>query len=210
MSTDLLLIRHGVTEWNVEGRYQGHLPTPLSPAGIEQSQRLAARLRDQPIQAIYSSDLPRAAHTARIVGEALGLEVLQVTDLRERDVGSWQGLTMAEIRARDSEGVALWQREPYTYLQPGAEAHDHVQARVADFLEQVVERHQEQQVALITHGGPIKAAVCYAMKVPLPGYRHIEVSNASITIIRIKSGRWVVVSLNDTCHLDYRICWEEE
>src|SRR5438876_6692501 len=90
--TTLILARHGETDWNRDGRFQGHADPPLNDRGREQARSLADALADQPIEAIYSSDLRRAHETAQIVAQRQGLEVLVDPDLRERDVGEWSGL----------------------------------------------------------------------------------------------------------------------
>ena len=106
--TRILLARHGETDWNRIGRWQGHADPPLNEAGREQAAALAERLAGDGIAAIYSSDLRRASATARTVGKQLGLAVVEDPALREIDVGSWSGLTRAEVAERFPEGFARW------------------------------------------------------------------------------------------------------
>src|SRR5262245_42602239 len=106
--TDLLLARHGETEWNRVGRWQGHADPPLNDEGRRQAVELAERLAGDGIAAVYSSDLQRASETARTVGDRLGLEVVEDPALREIDVGSWSGLTRAEVAERFPDGFARW------------------------------------------------------------------------------------------------------
>jgi probable phosphoglycerate mutase len=106
--TRILLARHGETEWNRVGRWQGHADQPLNEAGRLQASELAERLAGDGITAVYSSDLARARETADAVADRLGLEVVEDEGLREIDVGSWSGLTRAEVERRFPEGYARW------------------------------------------------------------------------------------------------------
>src|SRR5579871_6119870 len=106
MAATILLARHGETEWNVARRWQGHAESDLTDTGRAQALELASLVGESGISAIYSSDLRRAADTASIVADALGLTVRVDAELREVDVGEWSGLTSAEIEARFPEGAA--------------------------------------------------------------------------------------------------------
>ena len=98
--TEILLVRHGETDWNTEGRVQGHTDRPLNATGLEQARVLAAQLAQEPLVAVYSSDLVRARDTATIVADVHGLDVWLDPDLREKNFGTWEGLTDTEIRSR--------------------------------------------------------------------------------------------------------------
>src|SRR5438876_6792690 len=108
--TTLILARHGETDWNRDGRCQGHADPPLNERGREQALELAELLADEPIEAVYSSDLRRAHETARIVADRKGLDVIVDPQLRERDVGHWSGLTAAEIEERFPDQIRLWRQ----------------------------------------------------------------------------------------------------
>ena len=138
--TVLLLARHGETDWNREGRWQGHAPTPLNETGRAQARALARRLAAERLDVVYSSDLPRALETARIVASALGLEIRTEPGLRELDVGSRQGLTSAEL-----DGVA-WDGETY-------DAH---RERVLAAVHRIVAGHPRGRVLAVTHGGCLR------------------------------------------------------
>src|SRR5579884_1391455 len=127
--TDLLLVRHGETDWNAEGRLQGHTDRPLSDFGRRQAKELAERLSGERVDAIYASDLARARETAEIVGERLGLPVVIDPDLREKNWGSWEGLTGDERAGVEYEGETT-------------EAH---RDRVLRAIERIVERHPDQR-----------------------------------------------------------------
>ena len=151
--TTLLLARHGETNWNRDGRFQGHADTPLNDRGREQACELADQLDG--IDVVYSSDLARARETAEIIGGRLGLEVMVDERLRERSFGAWEGLTAEEIRLGDTDTYRRWRAGD----GPGpddAEAHEALATRVQEFLEDVIRRHPGEEVLVIAHGGSVR------------------------------------------------------
>jgi broad specificity phosphatase PhoE len=154
MAATLLLARHGETEWNVERRWQGHAESDLTEAGRAQAIELAARVADMGVSSIYSSDLRRAADTAAIVGQELGLAVQLDASLREVDVGEWSGLTSPEIEARFPAGAAR-RRAGRTGWDQG-ETIEAMAARILAALVAIDRRHHGQTVLVVTHGGPIR------------------------------------------------------
>jgi broad specificity phosphatase PhoE len=152
--TTLLLARHGETDWNRDGRWQGHANTSLNERGREQARELADGLTEQ-IDVIYSSDLARARETAEIVARPLGLEVEIDARLRERGFGSWEGLTHPEVEERDGEALARW-RVGEGHGADDAEPYDAFAERMRRFLEDVLVRHPDERVLVITHGGSIR------------------------------------------------------
>ena len=151
--TTLLLVRHGETDWNADGRLQGQTDRPLSDYGRRQAQQLASELADERFEAIYASDLSRARVTAEIVGERLGLEVALDPDLREKDWGTWEGLTAAE-------------RDRIEFVGESTEAH---QERMLRALRRISDRHTgDGRVLVVTHGGSIRRVQVAALGMALP------------------------------------------
>ena len=138
--TVLLLVRHGETDWNAAGRLQGHTDRPLNDYGRRQAKELAERLAGEGADAIYASDLVRAKETAEIVGERLGLTVAVDPDLREKDWGTWEGLTGDERVHVEFEGEST---------------EDH-RDRVMGAVRRIVARHPEQRIVVVTHGGSLR------------------------------------------------------
>ena len=152
--TTLLLARHGETDWNRDGRWQGLSDTRLNDLGREQAQELAAGL-DDAVDVVYSSDLARARETAEIVAARLGLEVRFDSRLRERGFGAWEGLSTTEIEDRFAESHRRW------HAGEGAGADDaepfaDFAARIHSFLEDAVQRHPGETLLVIAHGGSIR------------------------------------------------------
>jgi probable phosphoglycerate mutase len=151
--TRLLLVRHGETDWNADGRLQGHTDRPLSDFGRTQARGLADELAAEELEAIYSSDLARACETAKIIGERLGLPVALDPDLREKDWGTWEGLTAAE-------------RERVEFVGESTEAH---QERILRALGRISDRHPDaSSVLVVTHGGSMRRVQTAAMGLALP------------------------------------------
>lgn len=128
------LARHGQTEWNLAGRRQGRLDSPLTALGVQQAQRNAELLRAEQVDAIYSSPLGRAQRTARIIGDVLDLPVQVLPDLAELDHGGWSGLTSIEIDARWPDERAARAMSKYTYRFPGGESYADADVRIAQVL----------------------------------------------------------------------------
>ena len=152
--TRLLLARHGETDWNRVGRWQGQADPPLNERGRRQAAELAGRLAGDGIDAVYSSDLARASQTARVVADRLGLDVVQDPGLREIDVGSWSGLTRAEVEQRFPVGYARWLGGEIGH---DGETREQLASRVIDAARTIAGRHEGETVLLVTHGGVIRA-----------------------------------------------------
>jgi broad specificity phosphatase PhoE len=200
--TTLVLVRHGETEWNRNGRWQGHTNVPLSAAGREQARRLAERLKAEGamFDHIYASDLHRAFETAEIIATALGLAVHPLIELREIDIGAWSGLTSDEIRARYAEEWAF--HEQGTDFRRGGhgETLQEFQTRVARVADQLVRTHPGQRLLVATHGGTVRALLHYVAQ--LTGYgMDTPIGNTSLTEVVFEDGTVRIVRANDTAHL---------
>lgn len=154
-STTLVLIRHGETDWNVEGRYQGQADPPLNARGIAQAHQLAAALRDVGLDVLYASPLRRALQTAEVVAETLHIPLHVEPRLMEIHQGDWQGRLRAEIAARYPELFQRWQTEPWEVTPPGGEHLRQVQERVYAAVDEILARHPGQRIGLVTHRIPI-------------------------------------------------------
>jgi len=151
----LILIRHGETDWNVEGRYQGQADPPLNARGRAQARRLAEELRGVGLNVLYSSPLRRALQTAQVIAETLGLPLHIEPRLMEIHQGDWEGRLRSEIAARYPNLFHRWETEPWEVIPPGGESLAQVQARVYAALDEILARHPRQCVGLVTHRIPI-------------------------------------------------------
>jgi alpha-ribazole phosphatase len=187
--TTLLLARHGETDWNRARRWQGHADRLLTARGRTQAADLAARLTDIALDAAYSSDLRRARETAEPVATTHGLELVQLPELREVNVGSWQGLTRDEAEIRFPAGFERW-REGGTGWDDG-ESYGEMSARVLAAVERIANEYRGGRVLVVTHGGPIRAIHGAALGMDVEAYRRIRPvePNARLSAVCFEQGR---------------------
>jgi alpha-ribazole phosphatase/probable phosphoglycerate mutase len=202
--TVLYLIRHGQTTWNAERRLQGQRDSPLSEKGAKQADAVARRLAGTPLSAIYASDLSRARDTAEIVNARHRLPLMLRKDLREVNLGEWEGRTVTELERDESEAdlLAKWRADSVKNRPPGGERLEELQTRVVNALEEIVTAHPDGEAAVVTHGGVVKAAVSWILGLPLDHQRRFEVNNASITRVSFGARGPYLEGLNDISHWD--------
>jgi probable phosphoglycerate mutase len=155
--TRFLLIRHAESIWNAAGRWQGHADPPLSARGRIQAEALGSELAARGIEILLASDLVRAAQTAAILGQRLGLEATLDARLRELDIGRWAGLTRAEIARRDPDGLARFEIGDPEVRAGGGESRHELRGRVREFVQQRSRQHAGRLVAVVAHLGAIRA-----------------------------------------------------
>lgn len=204
----LLLIRHGESSANAEGRLQGRLDFSLSERGRRESERLADRLAQLSIAALYASPLRRARETADIAAQGLRLEIFARDDLMERDVGAMTGLTREEIIAQFPQ-YARARIDVREVEIDGFELDEPFAHRVAGVMAEIIRGHPNETVAVVTHGGVIGSYLRQSFAMPLSRRGPFAIDNASITTFEVADGestgpraRVQVIGLNDTCHLD--------
>ena len=199
--TRIFLIRHGETEWNNEGRLQGNSNVLLSPEGIHQAQLLAAHAPFHNIDAIYSSDLSRAVHTAEILADRFGLSVIKESGFRETNFGEWEGRKLSELALDESDGFERFFTKPERVHPPGGETFLSSQARAMTALEEIVAAHEEQSIIIVSHGSVIRLILCAALGMPIRKMWAISQHNMAVNIIRFDDGNATVELVNSTLHL---------
>lgn len=175
--TELHLIRHGQTDWNVAGRYQGQADIPLNTVGLAQARALAERLSGQRFDALFSSDLQRAYQTAEAIAAAVGLPIHALRVLREIHMGEWEGKLLAEV----SQGYTQ-NKSPHSKPQ-GGESVAQVAARLAQAADSICRAHPGGRVLVVSHGLALATLVCQARSIPLEQvYEHIP-DNAEPAVV---------------------------
>jgi broad specificity phosphatase PhoE len=198
----LLLVRHGESTWNAEGRYQGRRDAPLSPRGARQAEALAQRLAtDDSIRprAIVSSPLSRARDTAAPTAQALGLEIDVDPDLVEISHGEWEGLLKSEIELRWPAMFAAWRAAPESVHFPDGESLADVRARWLSFVSDV--ERSPSPLFVVTHDVIVRLAVLQARGQPLSAFNTLAAENAAISAFDYDKGVLTLVSLNEGSHL---------
>jgi len=202
-ATRIIAIRHGETAWNVDTRIQGHLDIPLNATGRWQAQRAAQALVDEPVAAIYASDLLRAYETAQAVGAALGVDIAKAEGLRERDFGAFQGHTFAEIEARLPEQALRWRKRDPDFSPPdGGESLNRFRDRVMACVDQLAARHPGELITLVAHGGVMDVLYRAATGQGLQAPRTWDLGNAAINRLLWTPQGLNLVGWADTQHLE--------
>ena len=199
----LLLARHGETDWNRARRVQGHTDVPLNDRGRDQAQRLAARLAGAwEIDALYASDLVRAAETARIVGGALGLQPSLSAAWRELDVGALEGTDGIEVRRRHGELISAAARSEGP-LGEGAETFREFEARIVAAFERLSRDHACGNVLVVSHGGTLKTLIARLVGLPPAHIDRLSLrANTGLSAVDFRHGRPQLILLNDARHLE--------
>ena len=201
--TELILIRHGETDWNRELRFQGQLDVPLNAIGLEQARRVAERLAREPMQQLVSSDLQRALQTAQAVAGRIPAQAEPVLEaaLREQHFGVVEGLCVPDIQRQYPQAWAQWVRFDEHYAFEGGENTRDFHARVLAALRALAQRHAGQTVAVVTHGGVLDMVYRSALGLSLSGPRVSEIPNAGINRVRLSGDVIEIVDWADTRHL---------
>jgi broad specificity phosphatase PhoE len=165
--TLLCLVRHGQTDWNLDGRYQGQSDVPLNEAGVAQAKSLAEALRGRPFAALHCSNLKRAMKTSSILSAVLDLPISPDRRLREINQGVWEGQVVETIRARYSELWLQRDADPLDFRAPGGETVSEVADRVRAALDDISVKHPGALVLVVSHGLARATALCIARSLPL-------------------------------------------
>lgn len=199
----LIVVRHGATLHNAEARFTGQTDAPLSAQGMRQAHAVAERLRLVDFSLVVSSDLVRARQTAEeIIVACPSASLAFDPDLREIALGSWEGLTYAEVRDQQPEVFDTWQRDPVHGAPPDGETALALQKRVVHAFERWRQPGAGTTIVWVTHGGVISALLCYALDLDLTKRWQFRRDNASITEFDVGAGYIIVMRVNDAAHLE--------
>ena len=203
----LILVRHGESVGNFENRLQGQEDYDLTELGRRQAELTAARLREEEVGLVYTSPLLRAASTAAVIGRVLGQEPVTLPDVAEYIFGALSGMTYREVREHFAATAETANLPPAEREYPGEEGRAHFYKRVTEATWGVVERHADETVAIVSHGGPIALLCQTALGLPYRRPMPFAIENCSLAVVEATAGGapWetaALVRLNDTCHLD--------
>jgi probable phosphoglycerate mutase len=207
--TELILIRHGETDWNAEQRIQGHLDIPLNSAGLAQAEAIGERFRDIDIDALVSSDLRRAVQTVAPISQSRELPVLRDARLRERNLGVLQGKTREEAQQFAPEAFEAFRSRAEDAVLPEGESLTEFAGRVIGVLMALTQTHQGKRVVAVTHGGVLDVAYRHATGMPLAGPRNFPIHNASVNTFRADGPEFELVSWSDVSHLPDKSAMDE-
>lgn len=196
------LVRHGQTEWNQSHRFQGWLDIGLDQIGILQSQMLARYFSQIPIDYIFSSDLSRALKTAQQINQKLDCRMTLSSGLREMNVGNWEGKTWEEIEVEFKDDLNQDDAQLFGLTISGGESLLGFQKRVVETFMQIIEKHPNNELLIVTHGGVIRVLLCHLLGYDLSQRDLLKVENGSITTLDVLDKNHIeIVAQNIIKHL---------
>lgn len=198
MTQRILMIRHGQTAYNAEGRWQGNLDVPLDAVGQQQARLLAEHVGRIPLQALYSSDLGRAYATAEAIAQVVNLPIQLDPRLREINLGVFQGRTRLEIQALYADDMAKWDSDDH-FVVPNGESRLLLQSRMMEAFNEIADQHQDETIALVTHGGSIRMTLRALFANRQIG--DIRIENTSITTLERRHHSWHLLEAAASPHL---------
>ena len=199
--TEIILARHGETEWNVGEIFRGRIDVELNETGIKQAELLAEYLRDFTIEAVYSSPLKRALKTAEAVAGHHALEVNIVRGLIDFDYGEWQGLSHQEVQDRYKELYREWSSHPDWLRMPAGESLEDVRKRATAVVDDVIEKYYEGRVVLVSHRVVNKVLICALLGLDNSHFWNIKLDTCGITSFSHEGGRFILTKHNDISYL---------
>lgn len=200
-ATEFVVVRHGETAWNAQGRIQGHLDSPLNEEGLAQALLVGECLTRESFARLYSSDLGRALQTAQPIADRSGSPVHIDQRLRERHLGAFQGLTGSECERRFPEHYARFRSRDPDHVMPGGESARRVYERVSEVFTALAHEHMDARIVVVTHGGVLDALYRFVQGVPLERPRDFPIFNASLNTVCYADGKWSVERWGDISHL---------
>jgi probable phosphoglycerate mutase len=203
--SEILLLRHGETLWNIQGRIQGHHDSPLSAEGAAQAEALARRLAAERPDALYTSDLGRARQTMEPIARATGIVPRADPQLRERCYGAFEGKTWPEIERDFPQEYAQHLSGSPEVRTQGGESMLEFQKRAVAALTRIAENSADDKVVIVAHGGVLGMLYRHIMGIPLEAPRHYAMPNASVNRFTYRSGFWRMIAWGDLSHLDHSV-----
>ena len=195
------IIRHGETEWNTDGRFQGQRDTELNERGLDQSRRAADYLAGHKFDAVVSSPLRRALILAEMIAGRCGVEVEKIPAFTEINHGNWEGCLSMEVQERWPQLLDTWHESPHTVTMPGegGESLEAVQSRAAAAADELAGRYSGD-VCVAAHDAVIKALICHYLTVPLSAFWRLRIANCGLTIVEVVRGKTPRMSLMGDAH----------
>lgn len=201
MKTELILIRHGETEWNREGRIQGHRDSALTPEGIAQARACAARLAAENFDLVIASDLPRVRHTAELLLAGRTLPIQFNGALRERCYGIGEGLTYAELDAIHPDFYSSIRVTDPDFAVEGSESRRQFYTRITNAMRGIAAQHAGQRVLMVTHGGVLAIIYRWLNKMHIASAHRVPIPNVAYNRVSVEGDEWKVEVWADTDHL---------
>ena len=203
MKTTLIFVRHGESQANGKGMFAGHLDIDLSARGQQQAELTALYVKENyHVDAVYSSDLQRASHTALPIARACGKEIIKSPQLREIFAGQWQGLDFDVLQTQYADSYAVWLNDIGNAHPTNGESVKAMADRIWKAVREIAAQNPGKTVVIVTHATPIRTLLCRLKGLELDQMKHISwVSNSSLSVVHVKDGRWELAQVGADLHL---------
>ena len=199
--TKVYVVRHGQTAWNLEEVFRGRMDIPLDETGKKEVHLAGKALKDETLHAIYSSPLSRSMETAENIAKFQNIEVKPLEAIIDISYGEWEGVSLAEVQKKYPDLCALWLKEPHKVRFPNGESLEQVRVRTQNAIENLLEKHENDNIALVAHRVPNKVISCALLGIDNSNFWRIQQDTASTNLFIYKKGQWIISYLNDTSYL---------
>lgn len=199
--TQIVVLRHGRTEWNRVERFRGRANIELDEVGIKQAEATAERVVELPVAAVYCSPLKRTLTTASIIARRLNLEAQPLPAIIDIDFGEWQGLSAAEVSAKDNALFTLWQKKPHLVKFPGGESLADLRDRAGSAVDELVKQYADKTIVLVSHRVVCQILILHFLGLDNSRFWQVSQDVSAMNLFEVKDGIGYARLLNDTCHL---------
>jgi broad specificity phosphatase PhoE len=199
--TKVYVVRHGQTAWNLEEVFRGRMDIPLDETGKKEVHLAGEALKDETLRAIYSSPLSRSMETAENIAKFQNIEVKPLEAIIDISYGEWEGVSLAEVQKKYPDLYDLWLKAPHNVTFPNGESLEQVRVRTQNAIENLLEKHENENIALVAHRVPNKVISCAFLGIDNSHFWRIQQDTASTNLFIYKEGQWIISYLNDTSYL---------
>ncbi len=201
MTAKVYVVRHGQTAWNLEEVFRGRMDIPLDETGKKEVHLAGEAIKDETLHAIYSSPLSRSMETAENIAKFQNIEVTPLDAIIDISYGEWEGVGLVEVKKKYPDLYDLWLKAPHKVTFPNGESLEAVRVRTMGAIENLLEKHTNENIALVAHRVPNKVICCSLIGIDMSNFWRIQQDTASTNLFKYKDGQWTISYLNDTSYL---------
>jgi broad specificity phosphatase PhoE len=198
---NIILIRHGETDWNTEQIFRGRIDVPLNQLGLSQAEAVGLSLKNRTIDALHSSPLKRAFETAKMLAKGRNLEIISEDGFIDINFGLWQGIPHQKVKEDFKDLYARWISKPHTVTFPEGESLEEVKDRSEKALDTIIKSNPGKTVGIVSHRVVNKVLLCAVLGLDLSHFWYIRQDTCAVNSFEHKEGNYYLSCLNDTCHL---------
>lgn len=201
-ATRIYFVRHGESEWNIINKVQGQKNSLLTENGKLQAVKLAKRLKNHDIDIIYSSDLTRAYETALTIANEKNMTPIKNSNLQEMNFGIWEGELFSDILVEHKEDYLKWVKSPESLEIPKGETIHDLENRVGSEVRKIINVNKGKNILIVSHGTALKTMILSLLNTSLNNYKNLAMGNVSLSIVEVRDYNNVLITYNDTSHLE--------